>query len=121
MLAKIATHGLAIDARAINKSATFREFDDLYTAPFHGFKNADDYWSRASSKPWLKQIRVPTLMVNARNDPFLPERALPTDEEVSDSVTLDFPRDGGHVGFVTGKFPGRLEWLPRRMIDFFAG
>lgn len=120
VLAKIAKHGLEIDARALQKSSTFREFDDLYTAPFHGFENADDYWSRASSKPWLMQIRVPTLMINARNDPFLPESALPTHEEVSGSVTLDFPRDGGHVGFVTGKFPGRLEWLPRRLIDFFV-
>ena len=120
VLAKIATHGLAIDARALHKSSTFREFDDLYTAPFHGFNNADDYWLRASSKPWLKQIRVRTLMINARNDPFLPQSALPTHEEVSRSVTLDFPRDGGHVGFVTGKFPGRLEWLPRRVIDFFV-
>jgi hypothetical protein len=120
VLAKIAKHGLEIDARTLQKSSTFREFDDLYTAPFHGFKNADDYWSRASSKPWLMQIRVPTLMINARNDPFLPESALPTHEEVSGSVTLDFPRDGGHVGFVTGKFPGRLEWLPRRLIDFFV-
>ena len=119
VLDKIAAHGLAINARALRKSSTFREFDDLYTAPFHGFKSADDYWSRASSKPWLKQIRVRTLMINARNDPFLPESALPTDKEVSDSVTLDFPRDGGHVGFVTGKFPGRLEWLPRRVMDFF--
>jgi hypothetical protein len=120
VLAKIAKLGLEIDTRALRKSSTFREFDDLYTAPFHGFNNADDYWSRASSKPWLMQIRVPTLMINARNDPFLPESALPTHEEVSGSVTLDFPRDGGHVGFVTGEFPGRLEWLPRRLIDFFV-
>jgi hypothetical protein len=63
---------------------------------------------------------VPTLVINARNDPFLPESALPSTEEVSDSVTLDFPRAGGHVGFVSGKFPGDLEWLPRRTIGFFS-
>ena len=121
VLAKITTHGLAIDDRALRSCSSFREFDDLYTAPFHGFENADDYWSRASSKPWLKQIQVPTLMINARNDPFLPESALPTREEVSGRVKLDFPGDGGHVGFVTGAFPGRLEWLPRRVLHFFTG
>ena len=120
-LAKIAAHDLAIDARAIRASLTFRQFDDLFTAPVHGFKNAEDYWIRCSSRPWLKTIKVPTLVINARNDPFLPEGALPNTEEVSDSVTLDFPREGGHVGFVSGKFPGHLEWLPRRTIGFFAG
>jgi predicted alpha/beta-fold hydrolase len=59
-------------------------------------------------------------VVNARNDPFLPESALPNTDEVSDSITLDFPREGGHVGFVSGKFPGHLKWLPRRTIGFFA-
>ena len=120
VLAKIAAHSLAIEPRAVRACSTFRAIDDLYTAPFHGFKNADDYWTKTSSKPWLKAIRVPTLLINARNDPFLPESALPTAEEVSDAVTLEFPRDGGHVGFVTGKFPGHLDWLPRRTISFLA-
>jgi len=119
-LAKIAAHNLAIDARGMRASLTFRQFDDLFTAPVHGFKNADDYWTNTSSKPWLKTIRVPTLVINARNDPFLPESALPSQEEVSNSVTLDFPREGGHVGFVSGKFPGHLEWLPRRTMRFFT-
>ena len=92
-LAKIAAHELAIDARAIRASLTFREFDDHFTAPVHGFKDADDYWTRASSKPWLKQIRVPTLLINARNDPFLPERALPTaSRKFPTPVTLEYPR-----------------------------
>jgi uncharacterized protein len=120
VLAKISTHALAIDARAVRACSTFRAIDDLYTAPFHGFKDAVEYWASTSSKPWLKAIRVPTLVINARNDPFLPESALPNAGEVSDAVTLDFPRDGGHVGFVTGKFPGQLEWLPKRTIGFFA-
>jgi uncharacterized protein len=119
-LAKIATHGLDIEARAIHDSATFRQFDDLFTAPIHGFKDAQDYWTRCSSKAWLKHIRVPTLLLNARNDPFLPESALPREDEISQSITVDFPRDGGHVGFVSGKFPGRLDWLPERILRFFA-
>jgi predicted alpha/beta-fold hydrolase len=119
-LAKITAHDLAIDARAIRASWTFRQFDDLFTAPVHGFKDAEDYWRKSSSRPWLKTIKLPTLVINARNDPFLPESALPSTEEVSDSVTLDFPPRGGHVGFVSGTFPGNIGWLPQRTIGFFT-
>jgi predicted alpha/beta-fold hydrolase len=99
--------------------ATLREFDDVVTAPLHGFRDTDDYWTRSSSKPLLARIAVPTLMVNARNDPFLPASALPAADEVSTRVTLEFPAEGGHVGFVSGAFPGRLDWLPRRIMRFF--
>jgi uncharacterized protein len=119
-IAKISAHRLTIDPRAVRASLTFREFDDLFTAPINGFKDAEDYWTRCSSKPWLKAIKVPTLIINARNDPFLPARALPSASDVSDSVTLEFPRTGGHVGFVTGRFPGNLDWLPGRILNFFA-
>ena len=120
VLAKIAAHRLPIERRAVSACRTFRAIDDLYTAPTHGFRDADDYWQRTSSKPWLSKVCVPTLVLNARNDPFLPESALPTPYEVSPYVTLEFPADGGHVGFVTGKFPGSLDWLPKRAISFFA-
>ena len=106
-LAKIAAHELAIDARAIRASLTFRQFDDLYTAPIHGFKDAEDYWTRASSKPWLKRIAVPTLLINARNDPFLPASALPSAAEVSASVTLEFPEVWRPCGFCVGKLSGK--------------
>ena len=120
VLAKISAHGLAIDGRALRATSTFREIDDLYTAPFHGFKDALDYWQHSSSKPWLRRIRVPTLMIGARNDPFFPGDALPTAAEVSDCVALEFSQTGGHVGFVSGKFPGDLSWLPSRVLRFFA-
>jgi predicted alpha/beta-fold hydrolase len=119
VLAKISAHGLPIDGRALLTTSTLREIDDLYTAPIHGFKDAPDYWQRSSSKPWLRRIRVPTLMINARNDPFFPGDALPTPEEVSDRVALEFSQTGGHVGFVSGKFPGDLNWLPSRILRFF--
>jgi uncharacterized protein len=118
-LEKITAHDLTIDAQALRTSSTFRQFDDLFTAPVHGFKDAMDYWRRSSSKPWLEEIKLPTLLINARNDPFLPESALPGVEEVSGSVAMDFPPEGGHVGFVTGEFPGRLDWLPNRVLSFF--
>jgi len=119
-LAKITAHDLAVDAQELRASSTFRQFDDLFTAPIHGFENAQDYWTRSSSKPWLKEIRIPTLIINARNDPFLPSGALPSAAEVSDAVTLEFPDSGGHVGFVSGRFPGHLDWLPKRIMRFFA-
>lgn len=109
-----------LDRNRIRAARTMREFDDAVTAPLHGFKNTDDYWMRASAKPLLVQISVPTLMVNARNDPFLPQHALPQPREVSQHVSLDYPAAGGHAGFVSGAFPGNLDWLPRRVIEFFT-
>lgn len=107
------------EAARLRAASTLREFDDLVTAPLHGFRNTDDYWTRASSKPGLRNIRVPTLVINARNDPFLPAPALPGPAEVSGSVTLEQPAEGGHVGFVSGAFPGNLDWLPQRVLGFF--
>ncbi len=107
------------DGQKLRRARTVFEFDDIVTAPLHGFAGADDYWTRCSSKPWLRGIRVPTLVLNALNDPFLPRRALPGASEVSAAVMLEQPREGGHVGFVTGSLPGRLDWLAQRVIGFF--
>jgi uncharacterized protein len=118
-LAKLEHYPDLYDAMRVRAARTLRAFDNVVTAPLHGFRDTDDYWTRASSKPWLRSIGVPTLLVNARNDPFLPEHALPSANEVSRAVTLNFPREGGHAGFVSGPFPGQLGWLPRRIIEFF--
>ncbi|MEI7431149.1 MAG: hydrolase [Betaproteobacteria bacterium] len=107
------------DPRLLHEAKSLYEFDNVITAPLHGFKNTDDYWRRASSKPWLNCIGVPTLVLNAQNDPFLPHSALPRTDQVSSCVTLDFPREGGHVGFVSGSFPGQLDWLPQRLLHYF--
>jgi predicted alpha/beta-fold hydrolase len=117
---KAALHPGRLDAARVRATRTLREFDDLYTAPLHGFRDAADYYARASAKPGLGAIRVPTLVLNARNDPFLPGRHLPGTQEVSPHVTLEYPATGGHVGFVTGPFPGRYDWLPRRILAFFS-
>jgi predicted alpha/beta-fold hydrolase len=117
-IAKLAVHPELYEAALVRSARTLRAFDNVVTAPLHGFRDTDDYWTRASSKPWLTRIAVPTLLVNARNDPFLPEAALPLEDEVSPAVTREFPTEGGHVGFVSGRFPGHLEWLPRRIIEF---
>jgi predicted alpha/beta-fold hydrolase len=120
-LAKLAANPGLYDAARVRESRTLREFDDCVTAPLHGFRDTDDYWTRASSKPVLSGIRVPTLVLNARNDPFLPHGALPAPNDVAPAVTLEQPEEGGHTGFVSGAFPGNLGWLPRRLLRFFIG
>lgn len=107
------------DGAAVRRARTLRDFDNVVTAPLHGFRDTDDYWTRASAKPHLRGIRVPTLLINARDDPFLPAQALPTEREVSGAVKLEFPARGGHVGFVSGPFPGHIRWLPQRLLHFF--
>ncbi|MET0218026.1 MAG: hydrolase [Burkholderiales bacterium] len=119
-LAKLIRFPQLFDRERLVRARTMRQFDDAFTAPVHGFRNTDDYWSRASSKPWLARIEVPTLVLNARNDPFLPESALPKSDDVSPHVVLEFPEEGGHAGFVSGPFPGNIEWLPRRLLSFFG-
>lgn len=92
------------------------EFDNIVTAPLHGYRDTDDYWHRASAKHVLSDITVRTLVLNAKNDPFLPARHLP--RAASPSVTLDYPEQGGHVGFAIGGPPGKINWLPQRITSF---
>jgi uncharacterized protein len=87
------------DIDNVRKAKTLRDFDDLFTAPLHGFKGVDDYWSRAAAKPGLADIALPALVLNARNDPFVPAWSLPCQAEVGRWVTLVQPDQGGHVGF----------------------
>ena len=118
-LAKLERFPGLYDGEAVSRATTLREFDTLVTAPLHGYRDADDYWTKASSKNVLQRISVPTLLINARNDPFMPAEYLPTREQVGAAVTLEFPDEGGHVGFVTAPFPGRTDWLPERIFEFF--
>jgi uncharacterized protein len=108
-----------LDAREIQRAASMRAFDDAVTGPLHGFDGAEDYWRRASSMPWLKSIAVPALILNALNDPFIPASSLPGSDKVSRAVVLEKPRSGGHAGFPSTPFPGRLDWLPQRLVSFF--
>ena len=108
-----------LDETSIRRAGTMYAFDDAVTAPLHGFNGAEDYWSRASSKPWLGNIRLPTLVLNARNDPFIPAISLPGAAEVGPGVVLEQPEHGGHGGFPAAPFPGTLDWLPARLVSFF--
>jgi predicted alpha/beta-fold hydrolase len=108
-----------LDPVRLRRVKSMYDFDEVVTAPLHGFAGADDYWRRASSRPWLSKIAIPTLILNARNDPFVPAASLPSRGEVSSMVLLEQPEHGGHAGFLSPPFPGHLNWLPRRLIQFF--
>ena len=118
-LAKLERFPGLYSREALLAARDFHDFDDLVTAPLHGFASCHDYWRRSSSRQFLGGVRVPTLVINALNDPFVPAQGLARPDEVSSVVTLDYPAAGGHVGFASGPFPGRLEWMPTRILDFF--
>ena len=119
-LLKWQQHPGLFDRERLRAARTLYEFDNLFTAPLHGFRDTDDYWSRASAKPHLRRIRIPALVLNARNDPFVPAHSLPAVHEVGRCVTLWQPAHGGHVGFARGRFPGHGQTLPEAVTDWFA-
>lgn len=118
-LAKLEQFPGLFDRRALLAARDLYAFDNVVTAPLHGYRDTDDYWHRASARHVLMDISVPTLVLNARNDPFLPGQYLPP--SASRAVTLEYPAEGGHVGFPNGAFPGRIDWLPGRILSFFDG
>ena len=106
-----------IDLSRLSGWRTFREFDENVTSPLHGFDGAEDYYRKASSGPFVARIRIPTLIVQAENDPFVPGSVLPA---TSPSVRLEASSHGGHAGFVAGAVPGRPRyWLEERIPAFF--
>ncbi len=109
-----------IDLTGYHRMRTFKDFDDRYTAPFNGFRDAEDYWTQASSRPYLPRIRVPTLIVSARNDPFLTPECFPEEEAAaSEWLHLEAPLEGGHVGFASFRPDGRY-WSEVRVLDFIG-
>jgi uncharacterized protein len=112
-LAKWDQHPGLFDREQMRAARTLYEFDNVFTAPVHGFCDAPDYYRQCSAKPQLARIRLPTLVLNARNDPFLPAEHLPHAGEVGSHVTLWQPAHGGHVGFPGGRWPGHVRTLPQ--------
>jgi predicted alpha/beta-fold hydrolase len=107
-----------IDDEGYESIKDFRDFDDRYTAPMFGFENARDYWEKASSKPFLPAIAVPTLLINAGDDPFLAPPCYPEKEANDNShLFLEIPQHGGHVGFVSFNNRGEY-WSERRAVEF---
>ena len=109
-----------IDMARAQAARTMGEFDDAVTAPLHGFLGVDDYYAQSSAGPLLARIETPALLLHAANDPFLPAAALPHPDKLPATVTLEIHRHGGHVGFVHGTLPGRIDWLPQRLLAHFA-
>jgi uncharacterized protein len=120
-LRKLVQHPGLFDRDALLAVRDLYEFDNIFTAPLHGFKNTDDYWQRGSAKPHLHRIKIPALVVNALNDPFVPASCLPVHAEVGPHVTLWQPRHGGHAGFPAGAFPGNLCALPETVGGWLLG
>ena len=110
-----------LEVNAIHSVRSFADFDERYTAPLHGFRDAEDYWARSSARPLLPRIAVPTLLLNARNDPLLAPPAFPWAEaEASPHFFFEAPASGGHVGFLDLS-RGIEPWTERRVTGFFAG
>lgn len=119
-LRKLQQHPGLFNRDALLAARDLYAFDNVFTAPLHGFRNTEDYWQRASSQPLLPQVRVPALVVNALNDPFVPGRSLPKASEVGPCVTLWQPQHGGHVGFAHGRWPGHVRAMPDAVSDWLT-
>lgn len=120
-LAKLAQFPGLFDEQAVRASRDLFEFDNAFTAPLHGFTGTPDYWARCSSQPGLKAITgMPVLVLNARNDPFIPGASLPRPQDVGPWVTLWQPDEGGHVGFPAGPLPGHVSTLPQAVGPWLA-
>lgn len=123
-LAKWVQHPGLFDREALVAARDLYTFDNLFTAPLHGFAGTDDYWRRASAKPRLADIRVPALALNALNDPFVPAASLPTRAEAGRFVTLWQPEHGGHVGFpavaLAPRNPLHVQAMPQAVVDWLA-
>jgi predicted alpha/beta-fold hydrolase len=119
-LGKLAQFPGLLDRQQLLAARDLYAFDNLFTAPLHGFKNTEDYWSRASAKPHLRRVAVPALLLNTQNDPFVPFASMPQPADVSADITLWQPSTGGHVGFPAGSFPGHVQAMPQAVLAFLA-
>jgi predicted alpha/beta-fold hydrolase len=117
-LAKLRQHPGLFDADRLQAARTLAEFDDVFTGPLHGFTGVEDYWRRGSAKPHLARIRVPALVVNARNDPFVPAPSLPAPGRLGSHTLLWQPPHGGHVGFAAGPPPGHVMTMPQAVLHW---
>lgn len=119
-LKKLEQHPGLFSAEALLAARDLYAFDNVVTAPLHGFRDTEDYWKRASAKPHMRKIGIPALALNALNDPFIPAHSLPRAADVNASVTLWQPREGGHVGFPSSPFPGHVRAMPEAVCGFFS-
>jgi uncharacterized protein len=120
--AKLARMPMPVSAGELESLTSFRSFDDRVTAPLHGFDGVEDYYRRSSSRQFLPRIRTPTVILHARNDPFMTADAIPGSAELGPGVTLELSNSGGHVGFIAGRWPWKVRyWLDKRVCEIFTG
>ncbi len=119
-LAKLASHpGQGLDAERVRRAQTLQEFDETFTGPSNGYLGALDYYQRCSSGPRLKEVRRPTLLLNAEDDPMIPGASLPASSVAANLTVLRTPR-GGHVGFLTGQLWAPRFWAERQAVRFLS-
>ena len=122
IIGKFSDRDCPLDIGEVPKLNDFFSFDDKITAPLHGFAGVEDYYTRSSSRQYLRSINVPVLLIHARDDPFMTEDVIPAEDELSEYVQLELAQNGGHIGFVSGKAPGYpVYWLEQRIIEFLGG
>jgi hypothetical protein len=109
---------LGIKRDDIKNLKTFMDFDSAYTAPIHGFKSAQEYYTKSSSKQYLKDIKTDTLIIHSSDDPFMSQGVIPTEDELSESVTLKLTKKGGHVGFIGGTILKPRYWLEEEIVKY---
>lgn len=113
-------HDMPVDAKGLKEITTLRRFDSVITTPMYDYASVDDYYETASSRKLLKQIAHPTLILHAMDDPFVPPNSVPTENELSDSITFEFSQHGGHMGFIKGGLPWKPSyWFAQRIKGFF--
>lgn len=119
LLNKFSQSQAPINPEILSKIQDIRDFDNKYTVPVHGFQSVDEYYNSCSSRRYLKTIAVPTLLIQAKDDPFMTADVIPNQDDLSDKVTLEVTERGGHVGFISGRYPWRPEyWLEERIPKF---
>lgn len=110
---------ISLKKEDVQNIKTIREFDEVYTSKINGFKNASHYYEFCSSKQFLKDIKIETLLIHSKDDPFMTPAILPTKEELSSFVTLEVYENGGHLGFISGSFFKPVYWLENHIISYF--
>jgi predicted alpha/beta-fold hydrolase len=122
-LRKLAQHPGLFDGARATAAQTIEGFDDAVTGPIHGFTGSNDYYTRSSSIHFIRHIAIPTLLLSAEDDPFLPASVLDRVREIAarnPDISVQFTRHGGHVGFITGSIPFRaVHWAEARVLRFF--
>jgi len=114
-------YNYGLTRRELRRLNTFFKFDDKISGPWHGFHGAEDYYAKTRSDVLLNHVAIPTLIVNAHNDPLVPAQLIPRPCDVSDKVTMEITDGGGHLGFVSGCLPWSPRfWLDTRVPDFLS-